>query len=575
MHPLEKKSVSELAQYKFFIPSYQRGYRWTKQQVEDLLTDIDDFNPEKQEGTDEKTWYCLHPIIVKESDNENQKDGLWYEVIDGQQRLTTIFLIMHYINEMWVGKEKDKEFELEYETREGSRNFLNELKFQDNDEVQINETNIDFFYITKAYNTIHSWAKEQKKKGFDRNDFQSKFKSHSKVIFYEIPSDVKDRVEVFTRINRGKIPLTNAELIKALFLNRSNFPSKSDPEKMRLQQLEIASEWDRIEYSLQSEEFWYFINKEEAPFVNRIEFIFHLMEHIDGHGSNKDQYSTFRFFSDKFKKIESNTIIESNWKDIKKLYQTLDEWFIDRELYHKIGYLIATGTYIGYLIKIFRDKKKHEFKEYLNKEIAKKIFDKKGELDDSTGAKKKILLLHNIQTMLNNEDSSSRFPFDRYKIEKWDVEHIHAIASDMPEEKQHQLDWLKESKEYIDDENLKEEIEKFEKNYDKESFDEIGVKVLEYFDNREQRDDDIDDISNLALLDAGTNRSYKNAVFPVKRKTIIEKEKKGTFIPICTKNIFLKYYSPKVKHMTFWGNDDKEAYNDDIEKIVKPYNTHE
>jgi len=65
-------------------------------------------------------------------------------------------------------------------------------------------------------------------------------------------------------------------LIKALFLNSSNF-AKADSEKLRLKQLEIASEWDRIEYALQDDSFWYFINKNENTLATRIEFIFNLM----------------------------------------------------------------------------------------------------------------------------------------------------------------------------------------------------------------------------------------------------------------------------------------------------------
>ena len=42
---IEMKSVSNLLGLKFFIPSYQRGYRWNEQQIEDLLNDINDFRP--------------------------------------------------------------------------------------------------------------------------------------------------------------------------------------------------------------------------------------------------------------------------------------------------------------------------------------------------------------------------------------------------------------------------------------------------------------------------------------------------------------------------------------------------
>jgi uncharacterized protein with ParB-like and HNH nuclease domain len=101
---IEMKSVSNLLGLKFFIPSYQRGYRWNDQQVEDLLNDINDFRPENINNSDEKTWYCLQPLVVKKvkkadsHSDETIEEEDWYEVIDGQQRLTTIYLIIHYFN---------------------------------------------------------------------------------------------------------------------------------------------------------------------------------------------------------------------------------------------------------------------------------------------------------------------------------------------------------------------------------------------------------------------------------------------------------------------------------------------
>lgn len=109
---IELRSVNELLGMKFYIPSYQRGYRWTEQQVKDLLNDINEFKPEKNKDTNEETWYCLQPLVVRRMDEndsrlEKENDRIdWYEVIDGQQRLTTIFLTIHYFNEMWVGKLK-------------------------------------------------------------------------------------------------------------------------------------------------------------------------------------------------------------------------------------------------------------------------------------------------------------------------------------------------------------------------------------------------------------------------------------------------------------------------------------
>ena len=78
-------------------------------------------------------------------------------------------------------------------------------------------------------------------------------------------------------------------------------------------------------------------------------------------------------------------------------------------------------------------------------------------------------------------------------------------------------------------------------------------------------------IRNLCLLDKGTNRSYKNDSFKNKRKKIIEQEKQGTFIPICTRNIFMKYYSTELIQLGQWSEADRNAYFDNIKEVLKQY----
>lgn len=172
---ISTKSISELLGMNFFIPAYQRGYRWTEQQVTDLLNDIWDFiesDPTKEE------WYCLQPVVVK------TKNEQW-ELIDGQQRLTTIFLILKYL-EKFVESER-KTFELEYETRNteasNSKDFLNNVEQKAEDEAL---GNIDYFHIYKAFGTIKEWFK---KKAETHSSVSSKFITpfleKTKVIWHE------------------------------------------------------------------------------------------------------------------------------------------------------------------------------------------------------------------------------------------------------------------------------------------------------------------------------------------------------------------------------------------------------
>lgn len=209
-----------------------------------MLNDISEFVPREISDTDEKTWYCLQPVVVK-SRAENE-----YEVIDGQQRLTAIYLILHYLNQDFIEKRRDKLFSIDYQTRSNS-NFL-----QKTDEE--NNSGIDFYYMHEAYKTIDTWFNSREEDtSFDKNEYRTKLKFHTKVIWYETTED--NAITVFTRLNIGKISLTNAELIKALFLNSSNFKSRN-LDRMRLRQIEIANEWDNIETSLQNNKLWYFLS---------------------------------------------------------------------------------------------------------------------------------------------------------------------------------------------------------------------------------------------------------------------------------------------------------------------------
>lgn len=549
---LEVKKIDELKDFRFFIPAYQRGYRWDVKQVEDLLNDIDEFQP-RQIGSsnDDKTWYCLQPIVVKE-----REDGQ-YEVIDGQQRLTTIYLIVHYLNSVYTEENRSKLFELNYETRIDSTKFLKALIRN----IE-NSENIDFFYISRAYQAICDWFN---KPSFNRNDYESKFKYSAKVIWYESIED--DPIAVFTRLNIGKIPLTNAELIKALFLNSSNFDN-TYPEKLRLKQLEISTEWDQIEQSLQNDRFWYFLNAKNAK-TNRIEFIFELM---NDEKDQTDTYSTFRFFNKKFKNKKISTI-EENWLEIKNYHQRFSEWFEERDLYHKIGYLISIDSLtIDNLYHSSRDMTKSDFREYLDEKIKNSL--KRVSLDElQYGDKivKSVLLLYNILAMLKSETDNSYFPFEVYKNEKWDIEHITSVTDNIPINRG---EWLRDAKAFIDvtiegGEDLKSRVEIISVTNDDE-FEKLYKDIVQHF-NTYLNDTDVNDISNLTLLDSETNRGYKNAVFPLKRKTIIDREKNGTFIPLCTKNVFLKYFSDYPPKISFWTQDDRENYYLDLESVLKDY----
>ena len=147
------------------------------------------------------------------------------------------------------------------------------------------------------------------------------------------------------------------------------------------------------------------------------------------------------------------------------------------------------------------------------------------------------------------------------------MEHITALADQPPKSDQHKKDWIKEILDNSSNLNLDSQLQNklLEVQSDLSQFDEFFIQFMESFQDQGL---DVNSIDNLVLLDSSTNRSYKNSVFPIKRRKIIEREKTGTFVPICTKNVFMKFYSTDVEQMSFWGEKDREQYLTDIEETI-------
>jgi len=600
------KSINQLMEYSFFIPSYQRGYRWTEKQVEELLEDIWAFaiNPPKQDEGKIRPFYCLQPIVVK------QKNGIAdeWEVIDGQQRLTTVYLILKNLESQIRKKNIKRVF---YETREESEKFLTEIKEDDA------EKNIDFYHIVQANKAIKSWFDKKANAIDEVNEyvtpeakFAPTFLTDTKVIWYVI-NDGSDSYDIFTRLNIGKIQLTNAELIKALFLKKWNNAEAVD--KLRLKQLQIATEWDRIENTLQDNSFWYFIyNKPDSKnpkYANRIEYIFDLMKNKpDG---EDEKFTFYKFYEDfetsknknKYKIPDTDTL----WLRVKKYFLTFEEWYKDRELYHLIGFLIS----INYRLQDILEPKKNnekisitsktDFKAFLKDEIRQKVKFDISNLNYGDDRIKTVLLLFNIQTILSNEKSNMRFPFNLYKNEDWDIEHVRSqtdkniTGTDRKEWAKDMLEYFTgfaneaEQKQYIDTiENTDLEVFRTisEKEQSKNTLSDLyHVAYADKIDDarfssvyntiriefKEDNEPSKCAISNLALLDTATNRSYKNAFFPIKRGIILQNDKRGTFIPICTKNVFMKAYSKKFDEVMYWNKHDADFYLKAIEETLVDY----
>lgn len=663
-------SISELLDKNFFIPSYQRGYRWDKQQVEDLLNDIYSFalKPKKSE----KEFYCLQPIVVKKCNDEIKQrnklqsdfdNNIWYEVIDGQQRLTTIRILISYlVNELYPGKtlfevHKKNPFVLEYETRTKSNNFIDEGR--DSDET------IDFFFITEARKSIKYWFDNslyikdpQKAKEKIRNTVIYSLDDHEpegvvQVIWYEIEdnpngNDESDAIDTFIRINLGKIPLTNSELIKALFLQERKFYKDDEVQNeiAKLKQFQIATAWDRIENSMQNEDFWWFINEGENKSPAHIDFIFTLIKNVKisedpevkirkelsveeiytrkkTHPTieeiiGTDVNATFRYFYKNFENNIDFITLKKEWDQVEHYFLTLEEWYNNPIWYHYIGYLIYCGVPLLeiYKLTVFNFEKKtkiitktevtHALKERIKKHLKKVKWsfneDNVAFVDvpfKNSNKKmiREILLLYNIENIVKQCEAKTllyKFPFrtfkeirnDNQEKTSWDVEHIDSSTSNKLTDRPSQVVWLQFALEEIDENEsnagLIQRINDFiQNNKSLQVFDVLHAEVVKLIGEDINIEDLKNSIGNLTLLDAGTNRGYGNALFPTKRKIIINKDKLGVFIPICTKNVFLKYFDMTGSKNIKWTEKDIENYRIDIEEALieflplKPIKTNE
>ncbi len=559
---LETKLVGDI-QGEFFIPSYQRGYRWGKEEVTRLLEDI---------YTNGNKSYCLQPVVVR-------KNGDKFELIDGQQRLTTLFILLQYIKREYKPRIALK-YGLSYETRPNSAGYLSDIK------EELSGSNIDFYHIFRAYKAIDDWFNSQPDSVVAADDVYGYLVKYVRIIWYEVGED-EDAISLFTRLNIGKIPLTSAELVKAMFLSKS-YGNDIDKEK----QEEISLQWDNMEKELHNDALWYFLtNKTSTRYQTRIDLVLDLISKKPE--NSREKYYTFFEFD---KKHQSESLDEI-WHNIQQKFLLLKDWFEDHELYHKIGYLIASGKKTLKEISYESEgKTKDDFRASLDYFIRESIvLNGKSNEDKVTYADltyerpqdqeriTTLLLLFNVESVRRNGENTQWFPFDKFKFDKggkvtWSLEHIHAQHSEGLKTQEMWKEWLRlhiPSVKAVGDGNaelaaqMQAAID--DRSLVRQKFDRLQQQVVALL-SVEGNTEYLHSISNMALLSAGDNAALNNSTFDVKRNIIIEMDKNGQYIPFCTKMVFLKYYTPSAENqLHFWGQADRIAYVKAMNDVLKDY----
>ena len=502
---LIRKSLDQLIKkkYDFFIPDYQRGYKWTRMEVLKLLNDIWDFKLNHSDD-DDGDFYCLQPVVVK------PKDGKYY-VIDGQQRLTTLLIIQQAMKDYGVVTQQQKvllahpdwiaelmpaiteeTYSIEYQTREKSAIWLENRR----NEAEM-QKNSDYYHIFCAYNAtidFFKWIDENtpddytldnlpcpksKKRINAVTEFETCIRSKCHVIWYELDTENENDHEIFDRLNTGKIPLTNAELIKAMFLQEGNFPSLSEEIKIKSEdyRTNVARQWDEIERKLQEPFFWDFIydfNNVGMSYETRIEYLFDLLANKEK--SNSDRYYfTFEFYDSLFQKNKENgdealDFVNKEWKRVRELIQTMQDWYDNKTYYHYIGYLISQGHSVNEIknIQFPQDKdgkalpvpKKADFIKKLEELIRKQTssYESKHLMKSQKGLTP-TLLLFNVLTVLDNSEKSDRFPFHYYKHTTWNEEHVAPNTPFDPNKKSRCFQFAAQMLEYYTDISYFEVIE--------------------------------------------------------------------------------------------------------------------
>lgn len=643
-------SISELLDGRtFFIPSYQRGYRWTTKEVTDLLSDLYGFTigTKKNEGE----FYCLQPIIVQKIEDdglssqilegiESSSSDVW-EVIDGQQRLTSIFILYKYLMEQkgWdrakLKKARDgKElFHLRYETRTESSRFLENLSADG-----LDDSNVDFSHISDAYRIIDKWLETDAKVISERyhrsraeDDIcDALFKllncgrglkedsGSAQFIWYELSTEdgeasKQKAISEFLKINTGKIELTDAELIKALFLQRRNFIKEERESK----QLEIAMQWESIENSLHKDDFWCFISSKKSR-PNRIDEIFELIfkteglkefqeDIVDKIIASKNTMLTekniiFRYYYDKFDGLQGEALqecIRKEWAKVMSVFRTLEDWYEDPKTYNYVGFLSQCRIDIAKLYVKYaslpESATKHEIQDFFESQIRRQLSAikvKEGKIMSQYGADTyaiyKLLLFLNVNQMnkemaniQKDRDASFngsiyKFPFDIFVSQNWNVEHIDSFTTNLLKSAQDQKEWVDNAllaiQEVKDQKGIKHRIDALNAKNDYKQIIPLIQEIVEEDADEDQKNS----IGNLTLLDEKTNKSYGNALFCQKNKIIRERIQRGTFVPATTRMVFNKDFDNSTTRNFFkWGADEKAAYQQYIFDELKPFLTYD
>ena len=573
----------------FIIPYLQRAYKWKEKQAKQMLEDFSEFLKQ------EKTYYCMQPLaVVKIGDNK-------YELLDGQQRLTTLLILWRILFESDEKTSYPYKFEYERDSSE-SNTLINRYSFiTESDEIKKGEYgNIDEYYMSKVYGAIKLYFDNPNNKKTDEqkaDNYKETFKKllkgegkHILFLWYEVNEEEKHTT--FAHLNSGKIELTCSELIKAILLSDGNKESLDNnrlPDKSL-----VAAQYAEMEEAFNDDRLWYMLQTDE-PLYNgsRMDLLFNMVLNINRKAYEADPKAAF------YKVYARRADLSRFWKDCRAYFVRIMDLYKNPYTYHYIGYLTYTegNNKIDDWVKVYKESGLKGCIEQLKSKVRESIsglgdLEKITYSDTSKATLRKIFILHNIQTILIHYEtikkanlglrfSYEQFPFELLYSQRWDIEHIASQTENPLTKIQDCKDWIASvradySEIFVQRPDLNNEIDLFEKDSKIEMFKQIYNEIVSSAEKNSPQNKD--GLGNLVLLDSHTNRSYHNSLYKRKRKIILaasnidnqNNEYQVTYIPRCTLNVFLKTYNTglDVKHGE-WTQDDYDKYLGDLKEKLE------
>ena len=579
----------------FVIPSYQRGYKWKTKDIEQLLNDIDSF----QTHGNSTVFYCLQNITLVKNGDGN------YNVVDGQQRLTTLTLLLAHLN-----KSNLVEGKLQYDIRKETMRFLteyvlnrnlhgfrsnkehpnilllewNELGIADDDEYNFQ----DIFYMYNACKTIEEWFRDHP----DKTDVMREKILHNVKLIVNLPQiSTLQEYDLFDNLNGKRVTLDGADLIRAMIITRA---ARKEVENIDdVTKHDVILNENRVKNGLILDDInaWWSNKKRQAYFrqftknINSrgeniqfedsqypIDFLYKLIVQTeDGQKllDIKDNNLTNGTGTIKLQFFENTRNLCDLFLFIQDIHRLMQDWYEDPVLYHLIMFsAVHLGMSFNELTTLWFSQNRHSFVLELKKRIRDADFIK-------------AVLRTQDENENNQDERSLNFNEDWYGTEEMipvmvllDIIRILKSKSTFPianldaklfnayvEDKEHIFPQTPLSKDFGIT-SLKDYIKiayrcGFKRRKERQNLD-WALQLVDYYWNRISQNDlfrewfnnlmthtiiPLNSLGNVCLLNGKVNKSYGNAPYPKKHFEIMKKSANGEYIRPHVLDAFSKVFA--------------------------------